>query len=300
MRRVFRFLIWGLKKYQSYAEKQHQKPGELEGALQQLVLAQKQSVQKDSAVLFFCRTNELTAWRASTFFEKEPETLAWLDGIPLGSCLWDIGANVGLYSVYAAKIRKCRVYAFEPSVFNLELLARNLHLNNLSSSVTIIPVALSNTSREGAFELSSLEQGGACSTFYEGYDQFGKPMQTVFTYRTLSISGDDLLSLYAMQAPDYIKIDVDGIEHVILSGMTRVLAASQLKSVLVETNFDFLEQADRITVLMEGTGFSLIQRAHAECFDDSRFSNTYNCIWSRQSVLRPPRIFPGHPAGGGV
>ena len=46
---------------------------------------------------------------AESFSKKEPDTLAWIDLIPEGSLIWDIGANVGLYSVYAAKARNCKV-----------------------------------------------------------------------------------------------------------------------------------------------------------------------------------------------
>lgn len=69
--------------------------------------------------------NRLPHWRADTFSSKEPETLEWIDTIPTGAVSWDIGANIGLYSTYTANARKCRVWSFEPSVFNLELLAKN-------------------------------------------------------------------------------------------------------------------------------------------------------------------------------
>ena len=47
--------------------------------------------------------NGLTYLRAKTFSVKEPETLDWIDGFNENSTFWDIGCNVGLYSVYAAK-----------------------------------------------------------------------------------------------------------------------------------------------------------------------------------------------------
>ena len=67
---------------------------------------------------------------------KEPETLDWIDTMAEGSALVDVGANVGLYSVYAAKARKCQVYAFEPSVFNLDQGARP----------TVVVTCVANTS----------------------------------------------------------------------------------------------------------------------------------------------------------
>ena len=98
-----------------------------------------QEVAHHGVSLIFSTPNALNKFRADTFSSKEPETLEWLDNIPENSVVWDIGANVGLYSCYAAKARSCRVFAFEPSVFNLEFLARNIYLNKLTELVTIIP-----------------------------------------------------------------------------------------------------------------------------------------------------------------
>ena len=54
-------------------------------------------------MIFAGCTNEINYFRATTFETKEPETLEWIDTIPKNSVLWDIGANVGLYSLYAAR-----------------------------------------------------------------------------------------------------------------------------------------------------------------------------------------------------
>ena len=83
--------------------------------------------------------NYLCHFRASTFSSKEPETLAWIDSFHEDSVFWDIGANIGLYSLYAARHKNCRVIAFEPSFFNLEILVRNINLNNLSPLISVVP-----------------------------------------------------------------------------------------------------------------------------------------------------------------
>ena len=114
-----------------------------------------------SLKMSFIIPNRLSSYRVNTFATKEPETLEWIKTIPNGSVMWDIGANIGLYSIYAAKARNCRVYAFEPSVFNLEMLARNIFLNNLQQQITIVPIALSDMLSESLFQMSSTEWGGA-------------------------------------------------------------------------------------------------------------------------------------------
>ena len=96
------------------------------------VMERTMSVRHQGMDLAFVIPNDISRFRVNTFSTKEPETLEWIDEVPKGSVLWDIGANIGLYTCYAAKGRECRVFAFEPSVFNLELLARNIFLNGLT------------------------------------------------------------------------------------------------------------------------------------------------------------------------
>ena len=133
----------------------------------------------------------------------------------------------------------------------------------------------------GDFELSSTAHGEACSTFAEGYDQHGKRLKKCFAYTMPGITADELIELYHMEIPDYIKIDVDGTEHLILSGMIKTLKHSKVKSILVETSFDFTEQASMINEILKNSGFSLTVRAHAKFYDTSPYRYTYNCIWSR-------------------
>lgn len=110
--------------------------------------------------LKFAAPNALCEFRVKTFSTKEPETLEWINSIPETSVLWDIGANIGLYSVYAAKHRGCRVWAFEPSVFNLESLARNIFLNGLTDLICIVPLALSDGLGAGRLRMIHTGWGG--------------------------------------------------------------------------------------------------------------------------------------------
>ena len=67
------------------------------------------------------------------FSQKEPETLEWIDNFDSNgkTIFWDIGANIGLYSIYAAtKFDSLDIFAFEPSTSNLRVLSRNISLNN--------------------------------------------------------------------------------------------------------------------------------------------------------------------------
>lgn len=238
-------------------------------------------VSHKGLILKFSSPNLLCDWRANTFSTKEPETLLWIESIPERSVLWDIGANVGLYAVYAAKKRNCRVWAFEPSVFNLELLARNVVLNDLADSVCVVPLALSDRLGANRLRFTTIEWGGALSTFGKNYGWDGKPISQVFELKTIGLTMDDAIRRLNIPSPDYIKMDVDGIEHVILKGGIGVL--ERIKGILIEVNDDFREQAEQCRSILTEVGLVLKEKRHSDEIDGSTsgFQNTYNQIWIR-------------------
>jgi hypothetical protein len=61
-------------------------------------------IEYHSILLKFTTPNILTKWRVRTFASKEPETLNWIDQFKDESIFWDVGANIGLYSIYSALI----------------------------------------------------------------------------------------------------------------------------------------------------------------------------------------------------
>jgi FkbM family methyltransferase len=229
----------------------------------------------------FTSPNSLNKWRLDTFSTKEPETLNWIDKLPSNSILWDIGANVGLYSVYAAKVRNCMVYSFEPSIFNLELLARNIFLNDLQRNISIVPLPLSNSIGLNILNMTSTEWGGAISTFgSEAIGHDGKLMDKIFEFRTLGISMDFAVEFLNIPVPDYIKMDVDGIEHLILMGGKNLLKS--IKGVIIEINDDFVEQRETATKLLLDAGLKLEKKLHSEMIETMQeFKATFNQIWVR-------------------
>ena len=228
----------------------------------------------------FSVPNQLNHFRVTTFATKEPETLAWIDRLPEDCVLWDIGANVGLYTVYAALRRKCHVVAFEPSVFNLELLTRNLHLNGLHQQVTLLPLALSDKMGSNLLRMTSTEWGGALSTFGADVGWDGQSIQEVFAFSTYGLSMDQAVEVLGMPAPHFIKMDVDGIEHYLLRGGSRVLKGIQ--GIHVEINDDFAEQAEVSKKLLEEAGLTLLEKRHSEMFEGSKFQNLFNQTWIRK------------------
>tara|TARA_B110000238_G_C15903610_1_gene343142 strand:- start:6 stop:683 length:678 start_codon:yes stop_codon:yes gene_type:complete len=223
----------------------------------------------------FCVPNSLSSYRAKTFSSKEPETLEWIESFNEGSIFWDIGANIGLYSIYAAKYNNVQVYAFEPSVFNLEFLAKNIYKNALSEKVKIFPLALSNHPGFNLFKMNDPLWGGALSTFGEDYDQNGENFKTTFEYTVAGMTADMAVALLSTPKPNYMKIDVDGIEHLILEGCESILKT--VNSVLIEINDDFEEQANDSEKYLLQAGLVLKEKF------DLGTESQYNQLWVRNN-----------------
>ncbi|EMF88594.1 MULTISPECIES: FkbM family methyltransferase [Leptospira] len=224
-----------------------------------LLLNKKTKIKHKNISLIFYTPNQLCEYRANSFSTKEPDTLYWIDSFQKNNVFYDIGANVGIYSIYAAK-RGMQVVAFEPSLFNLEILARNVNLNCLQETIRILPIALNSKNGINKMRHSTTQWGGALSTFEKQYGFDGKTLNEVFSYLTLGITLDFTIKYFNLLPPDYIKLDVDGIEHLILQGGTRYIKG--VKEILVEVNEHFEEQNESCNEILKNCGFTLISKGN--------------------------------------
>jgi len=182
-------------------------------------------------------------------FDSEPNTLSWIDGFGAGDVFYDIGANIGAYTLYAAKARSVPVVALEPNPFSYRVLVHNLHLNGVTDRV--LPLCLAAGAETGATVLSvngtdAGSVGHAIAT--------GRPDGTGIGLQALAFRLDDLAAIAGLPAPTQVKIDVDGIEAAILEGAKSLLSGPGVKSVLIETlTHDDAVQA-RITSLLGECG----------------------------------------------
>ena len=213
------------------------------------------TVRHGDVVLKLAHPNPQIRSRNNTFSSKEPETLSWIDSFAPKDVLWDVGANVGLYSVYAGR-RGVIVYAFEPSVFNLEFLARNVHANSVTDAVGIIPVAVGTQSVTlEELHLPSTAWGDSQNTItpYLAYKSQVVPTEKPFavSYRTVGVPLDEIATMFKILPPTHLKIDVDGIEATILETGPQLL--TEIQSVLVEVPLS-TDAASRITQSLTRAG----------------------------------------------
>ena len=155
-----------------------------------------------------------------------------------GSCFWDIGANVGLFSLYAALRPKIAVLAFEPSAGSFAVLNRSIELNRMSERVRGYCIAFAGETRLDVLNMANTEAGGFMHGFGTETDQFGGAIPTRFRQGAVGFSIDDFVTTFAPPLPTHVKIDVDGMENEILRGGLGTLAASSVRSIIVEIEGD--------------------------------------------------------------
>ena len=173
-------------------------------------------------IIQFYTPSLLASFRAKTVLTKEPDTINWLN--EHGSedkYLFDIGANLGVYSIYYAKKFNAKVFAFEPSFKNLEIMARNIRLNSLHANITIISNPITEKFTISNFFQGDFKAGAAEASFdneklVEKFKSIHRENESKekISYNTLGLSIDGLLNLDLLKIPKLVKIDVDGNDFI--------------------------------------------------------------------------------------
>lgn len=231
------------------------------------------------AVRFYC-PGTLPVWRARTLLNKEPETIEWIDSFSANSVLWDIGANVGAYSLYAG-LKRHTVLAFEPAFHNYYALNKNIEINDMAEQVWGLCVALYDRNVLDSFYINATAIGSADHNFFDPVDWRGLTYRPGLRQGMIGITIDNFISMFMPPFPNYMKIDVDGAEEKIIDGAQKTLTDSRLRSVLIELNTNRPAAAQSTIEKLEHAGFRLTTRRHAPMFDGSAYSSIYNHIFTR-------------------
>ncbi|UPY39170.1 FkbM family methyltransferase [Sediminicoccus sp. KRV36] len=158
------------------------------------------------------------------FGQDEPETVAWIMALPAGSVLWDIGANIGLYSLLAAR-RGLPVLAFEPSASSFAAMVRNIEINGFDDRIAAYCLAFAERTALVTLNMASTAAGHSMHSI--------EAREGGFRQAVPGFALDDFMAHFAPTPPDAIKLDVDGIEPAILRGAMTTLGR-HVREVLVE------------------------------------------------------------------
>lgn len=169
-------------------------------------------------------TNEIEQWRADTFWTKEPETIEWIKSFYPNSVFIDVGANIGIYTLYALSLGHF-VVSFEPHRKNYLRLLQNIQLNKFNQCLPL-PCGVSDRNSIDNFYFDNEKIGSSGGQLL---DNIGKNAVPV-----LIMQLDDLD--IGINNNYYIKIDIDGREYDVINGLGDKIKKFNLKSVLVEIN----------------------------------------------------------------
>lgn len=178
--------------------------------------------------------------RCLKMFVKEPGTCEWIASrVGPGDVFYDIGANIGVYTVLAARRvgPSGKVFAFEPHSATFARLLETISINGLSGIVTACNCALHEQQGFFPFSYFSPETGTSQSQLNARASVPEGSISSAVVELKFSVSLDSLIATGSFAPADHVKIDVDGNELMILKGMAGFLSGHRPpKSIQVEIN----------------------------------------------------------------
>ena len=220
--------------------------------------------------------NWITHFRWYLFRRKEEEVRGYIDRyVKAGDRFFDIGANIGVFSVYAAKRHNnISCFCFEPEYSNLYLLKENTIANNIFDKVNIYSVAIGNVVGLSKLNLQDLTPGAAAHT--ESRQAIRKTEEgypVVWAEGIVSVTLDYVCQETGV-VPNAMKIDTDGNEDKVLQGAAKTLGDERLRSLVIEMPED-KEKELACTRMLTAAKFDL---------DWSDKEKTRNQIWVKREL----------------
>ncbi len=162
------------------------------------------------------------------FFEFEEITFL-MHYLSHEDIFFDVGANIGVYTIAASRSKVKKIYAFEPSKKTAKYLHKNVKINNITNRVIIENFAIS--SQEGKLKIT------------KGMNVSNKILDNNVKYKKLNLPSETVrastLDNYCTQynvIPTFLKIDIEGFELNAIRGCSNILTNKKLNVIQLELN----------------------------------------------------------------
>ncbi len=220
------------------------------------------SIDLNGKKIKFYATGEISFTRAKLFGKKEKEVYNFIDQyLKSDDIFFDIGANIGVFSIYASIFKNVNCIAFEPEYSNLYLLKKNIILNSLSNKINVYPLSISDKNNLNFLHLSSLETGSALHSISQNdlelTDEKAKVVMKIGTY---SLTIDEFVKQAGIK-PNMLKIDTDGNEVEILRGAKETLSSVDYIAMEMPVN---LKKKDECLKIMKDNLYEPIENLQNE------------------------------------
>ena len=185
--------------------------------------------------------NSSLANRCSSYINDEPLTLDWLESFDENSIFYDIGSNIGGFSFLASVINKnIKVFSFEPNFMNFYCQLKTC-VQNKFSNIFPMNLAINDNDEFNLFKYDWLNNGSK-GTFGDKLkaemlnSDYSNPFKRGISSEIgiLGVSLDSLVYDFGLDIPNYIKIDVDGNDLLVLEGAKKLLYEDSVKEIFVE------------------------------------------------------------------
>lgn len=219
-------------------------------------LIQKFTMPVSSGEIHFEASTARASHDALSITHGEPETVRWIEDLPAEGVLWDIGANIGVYSLYAAYQKNLDVLAFEPGAASHAALVRNIEINGLDEKIDPFCLAFSDHTSIDQLYMANTGAGHSMHAFGQSNSVSGEIISK-FRQTVTGYSMDDFCRIFEPKLPDFIKLDVDSIEDKIIDGASNTLS-KHVQSLIVEIDECHGPVVDsRIAGMLKNLGFHI-------------------------------------------
>lgn len=222
-------------------------------------LKQRHAVETPRGPILFVSPHPRALEYPRDFAAREPETRAWIDAFDNPCVVWDIGANIGAYSLYAALRPGVEVLAFEPAAANYAALCENINANGRQDTIHAYCVAFNDRTILATLNMEDDSAGGFPNAFGAERNADGLMLRTTARQGAVGFAIDDFREFFQLPAPNYLKLDIDGIEDKVLAGGRGTLADPALRGIMIEMTEASSKRNDATEAALKAAGFRLVR-----------------------------------------
>lgn len=205
---------------------------------------------------------------------SEHEVKLFRELVNVGDVVLDIGANIGCHTLAFSKIvgPTGRVIAFEPERTNFTALAGNIAINNILN-VYVNQIAVAE--KPGLVAVPELDHN---NTYNYGGIELNKDYSKNFHYMIQSISLDNT----SFEKLDFIKIDVEGMEHDVLQGGKNII---QKTNPIIYLENDRVENTEKILKFLDENKYKVYEH-DTPLYHENNFENNTINVFVTQNELQ--------------
>lgn len=169
--------------------------------------------------------------RVSRLKSKEPETIEWINSMNPNSIFFDVGANIGIYTICAGA-KNIKTYSFEPHAVNFSNLCETISVNNYDHCVAYC-LALSDQSKFDKISIKNYYAGVADNQVGQSND---------LSHGVMTHTLDEFVLNNVLPQPTHIKIDVDGHEEKFYKGAKETLKKCHSILFEIENQYSYIAE----------------------------------------------------------